>query len=189
VLATYRVTAPNGVFSDADNGTYTIAAEPDQVRDTAGVAVAAGPLAYGSFTIAIAAEGPNLAVGRVTFAGRRLVAGRRHRGVASFVLRNTGAERFEGPLTVSLLASTDRTAGAAVATLATATLQISLRPGAARRYTVRLGAPGDSLPAGLFYATVDARPAQSVELDLADNAAFTARPFRVKAPRPGRPRP
>ena len=189
VLATYRVAAPNGVFSDADNGTYTIAAEPDQVRDTAGVAVAAGPLAYGSFTIAIAAEGPNLAVGRVTFAGRRLVDGRRHRGVASFVLRNTGAERFEGPLTVSLLASTDRTAGAAVATLATATLQISLRPGAARRYTVRLGAPGDSLPAGLFYATVDARPAQTVELDLTDNAAFTARPFRVKAPRPGRPRP
>jgi hypothetical protein len=189
VLATYRVTAPGGVFSDADNGKYTIAVEPDQVRDTDGAAVAAGPLASGSFTVAIAAEGPNLAVGRVAFAGRRFVAGQRHRGLAAFVLRNTGAERFEGPVTVSVLASADRSAGTVVATLATATLQISLRPGAARRYAVRLGGSGESLPAGRFYAMVDARPAGAVELDLTDNAAFTARPFRVAAPRPTRQRP
>jgi hypothetical protein len=188
VLATYRVTAPNGVFSDADNGTYTIAVEPNQVRDTDGVPVAAGPFAN-SLTIAIAPEGPNLAVGRVAFAGRHLVGGRRYRAVATFVLRNTGTERFAGPLTVSVLASNDRSADTAVDTLTTATLQISLRPGASRRYTVRLGGPGHSLSAGQFYAMVQARPERAVELDLTDNVGFTGRPFRVTLPKPNRRRP
>ncbi len=46
--ATYRIT-PAGGWSTAPNGTFTVSMQPGQVKDTAGNAVAAGPL--GAFTV------------------------------------------------------------------------------------------------------------------------------------------
>jgi hypothetical protein len=44
VTASYDVPAPAGVWSKADNGTYTVSLLPDQVRDTAGTALEPGIL-------------------------------------------------------------------------------------------------------------------------------------------------
>jgi hypothetical protein len=42
VTATYRILAPAGAWSAADNGTYTVAVKPGEVYDTTGSAVAPG---------------------------------------------------------------------------------------------------------------------------------------------------
>jgi CSLREA domain-containing protein len=47
--ATYRIAAPGGTWNAADNGAYTVTVEPNQVRDTAGNALAAGDL--GTFNV------------------------------------------------------------------------------------------------------------------------------------------
>jgi len=51
--ATYRVNAPGGTWDNADNGTYTVAMQGNQVRDTSGNAVTAGSL--GSFNVQVPA--------------------------------------------------------------------------------------------------------------------------------------
>jgi PKD repeat protein len=45
IVAFYEVTPPGGTWNDADNGTYTISMESNQVFDTSAVAVSAGTLA------------------------------------------------------------------------------------------------------------------------------------------------
>ncbi len=47
--ATYQITPPGGAWDSADGGTYTVALEANQVRDTAGNAAAATTL--GTFTV------------------------------------------------------------------------------------------------------------------------------------------
>ncbi|WP_348227123.1 carbohydrate-binding protein [Trichocoleus desertorum] len=62
--ATYRITAPGGSWDDADNGTYAIAIQSNQVRDTSGNAVIASNL--GSFQATVAAQTGGIALpGRV----------------------------------------------------------------------------------------------------------------------------
>src|SRR5205823_3154436 len=56
VIVTYRLTPPGGSWSSADNGTYTVASTgvaADQVQNSGGVHVAAGPL--GTFQVAFPA--------------------------------------------------------------------------------------------------------------------------------------
>src|SRR5205823_13774781 len=49
--ATYNVPAPGGTFDVADNGTYTVAVQANQVFNTGGNPVAAGTL--GTFVVAV----------------------------------------------------------------------------------------------------------------------------------------
>jgi hypothetical protein len=62
-VATYQITAPGGIWDGADNGTYTVSMEANQVRDTANNPVASGTL--GSFnvnapaTVSLTASMPN----------------------------------------------------------------------------------------------------------------------------------
>src|SRR5262249_32947649 len=49
--ATYSITAPGGSWDGGDDGTYTVSVEPNQVWNTAGLPVPAGPL--GSFQVLI----------------------------------------------------------------------------------------------------------------------------------------
>src|SRR5262249_40200959 len=53
IVASYTITPPGGAWSTAANGTYTIAMQANQVKDTSGNAVPAGSL--GTFTVAIPA--------------------------------------------------------------------------------------------------------------------------------------
>ncbi|MBD2312675.1 carbohydrate-binding protein [Desertifilum sp. FACHB-1129] len=55
-VATYRITPPGGSWAFADNGTYSIVMEANQVSDTSNNFVAAGEL--GSFTVNIASPPP-----------------------------------------------------------------------------------------------------------------------------------
>jgi hypothetical protein len=52
--ATYHISAPAGSWDKADNGTYSIALQADQVRDTVGNSAAAGSLA--AFEVNVARE-------------------------------------------------------------------------------------------------------------------------------------
>jgi hypothetical protein len=52
--ATYRISAPGGSWSNADNGTYTLALQANQVRDGVGNLAAAGTL--GTFSVNISAS-------------------------------------------------------------------------------------------------------------------------------------
>lgn len=52
-VVTYQITPPGGSWDEADNGTYTISIEANQVSDTDGNAVVAGAL--GTFTVTTAA--------------------------------------------------------------------------------------------------------------------------------------
>lgn len=62
--ATYRITAPGGSWDNADNGTYAIAIQSNQVRDTSGNSVVASNL--GSFQATVAAQTDGIALpGRV----------------------------------------------------------------------------------------------------------------------------
>ncbi|NUQ63569.1 MAG: VCBS repeat-containing protein [Pirellulales bacterium] len=54
-LVVYEVQAPNGVWTSADNGSYVVSMEPNQVADTNGNYVPAGEL--GSFEVAMPASG------------------------------------------------------------------------------------------------------------------------------------
>ena len=58
-VATYEITPPRGSWNAVDNGTYTVAMEPNQVTDTSGNPVPAGPL--GTFDVSIPVPG-NLGV-------------------------------------------------------------------------------------------------------------------------------
>jgi hypothetical protein len=51
--ATYRISAPGGVWDTADNGNYTVALQANQVRDTTGNQAAAGVL--GTFSVGASA--------------------------------------------------------------------------------------------------------------------------------------
>ena len=64
-IATYSIAAPGGSWDGADNGTYTISMQADQVVDIDGNAAGAVPL--GSFSVAIDAT-PTLTVSGTTFA-------------------------------------------------------------------------------------------------------------------------
>ena len=55
--ATYRITAPGGVWDPADNGAYTIALQASQVTDLSGNAVAAGTL--GTFQVNVTPPAPD----------------------------------------------------------------------------------------------------------------------------------
>ena len=55
--ATYRITAPGGVWHPADNGAYTIALQASQVTDLSGNAVAAGTL--GTFQVNVTPPAPD----------------------------------------------------------------------------------------------------------------------------------
>jgi CARDB len=51
LTATYQISAPGGAWNSADNGTYSLALQPSQVRDTAGNPAAGKTL--GTFTVNI----------------------------------------------------------------------------------------------------------------------------------------
>jgi predicted outer membrane repeat protein len=53
IVATYQFTVPGGPWTAADNGTWVITAQPNQVVNTNGVTVPAGPI--GQFTVAFPA--------------------------------------------------------------------------------------------------------------------------------------
>ncbi|HEY9862477.1 MAG TPA: carbohydrate-binding domain-containing protein [Candidatus Obscuribacterales bacterium] len=62
--ATYRITPPGGAWDEADNGTYTISIQNNEVRDTSGNAVAASNI--GSFQATVVAQTDGIALpGRV----------------------------------------------------------------------------------------------------------------------------
>ena len=52
--ATYTITPPGGAWDIADNGTYTVAMQANQVSDTSGNFVPAGPL--GTFTVNVSVQ-------------------------------------------------------------------------------------------------------------------------------------
>ena len=56
-IATYRIAAPNGVWSEQDSNTYTIALLPNQVTDTENIAIPSGKL--GIFQIDIDTTPPS----------------------------------------------------------------------------------------------------------------------------------
>jgi hypothetical protein len=77
--ATYQISAPSGAWDNADNGTYTVVIQANQVNDTAGNAVAAGALGTFSVDISVtrrliylplvlysASQAPDLVVSSVT---------------------------------------------------------------------------------------------------------------------------
>ena len=65
LTATYRITPPNGSWGIADNGTYTVLMQSNQVSDTSNYFIAAGSL--GTFLVGIAAVPTNFAaIGHTT---------------------------------------------------------------------------------------------------------------------------
>jgi hypothetical protein len=63
--ATYRITAPGGTWDNADNGTYSIALQANQISDTAGNTAAA--LSLGTAQVTIPAVNPDPSRGLVGY--------------------------------------------------------------------------------------------------------------------------
>ncbi len=66
---TYQITAPGGAWDASDNGSYTLAVEPNQVQDTSGNSVVAGVI--GGFSVAADGTTPTAiaSVANITAAG------------------------------------------------------------------------------------------------------------------------
>ena len=69
LTATYQVAAPGGVWAATANGTYTVAMQANQVSDTHGNFIDAGPIGQFSVRIDTAAPTPSLAASNVNTAG------------------------------------------------------------------------------------------------------------------------
>ncbi len=105
--ATYRISPPGGTWDSADNGLYTIALRPSQVRDINGNFALAADI--GSFTVTIPTTPPSGAT--ISFPDFSSVAGLDFNGVsgqAGTALRITPAAGFQGgsaffdtPLTIA----------------------------------------------------------------------------------------
>ena len=183
---------PDGGFTTAHNGTYTLSIEPGSVRDTSGLAVPAGPLPGGTLNVAIPAAGPNLAVSRAAVRPRRFVGGAPPRGRASFVLRNADDEAFAGAVEVIVTARL-RTEpggeGASGGASPSTTVQVNLRPAQRRRYSIPVGTFSSLLPAGTYDLAVVVDPYNALaETSKRDSTATAPRPAFIGPAATGRGR-
>jgi hypothetical protein len=100
---TYQISAPGGAWDNADNGTYTVVIQANQVKDTAGNPVAAGALGTFSVNVSVTrhlvylplimqspAQAPDLVVTSVTLSPNKTSFKAGEPVVVTAVIKNEG---------------------------------------------------------------------------------------------------
>lgn len=177
VTATYQINVPSGSLSAADNGTYTVTANANSVKDANANALAAGVI--GSFLLAVpapAGNGPNLVAGNITTKIPSVGVAHTHaRGVAKLTVTNTGNVAVTRQLILmNLYASPDSQIRGNAPLLAIVNRRISLKPG----QHINITFPGFVWPASLngtyfLVAKIDVNNAV-VETNESDNVGISA---------------
>jgi hypothetical protein len=183
----YRILPPGGVFDAAANGTYTVEAVAGEVKDTAGNALAAGPI--GTFTIDIPlGDGPDLQAVSLQGAIKGTLVGgpagaKQKLKPLVLSVTNAGNQPAAGAFSVRVVASADAVYDTGDATVAELPNQkLKLAPGKSKTLKLKLGAL-PALPDGDYrlFAVVDAGGALAERLE-SNNAALLATPVHVAAP-------
>ena len=186
VTATYRVAAPSGALSAADNGTYTVVATSNAgqaVKDANGNPVAGGPI--GTFTVFVppSASGPNLVAGAVSAKLPTSVVGGAKGGNAKVPVANKGSAAATGTIVVQLYASKSSTAVLGDSTLL-ATVNKKINLGVNKKITITF--PKFNWPSGVngdyFLVAVVNSTNAVVETSYADNLGATGKAVTVAPP-------
>jgi len=186
VTVTYRVAAPSGALSSADNGVYTVVAtsNPGQaVKDANGNPLAGGPI--GTFTVFVppSQSGPNLVAGAVSAKLPTSVVGGAKGSGAKVPIANKGSAAAVGTIAVQLYASQSNTAVLGDSVLLT-TVNKKISLGVNKKTTIAF--PAFHWPSGVtgnfFLVAVVNGTNTVVETSYADNIGATAKAVRVAPP-------
>ncbi|MDB5173705.1 MAG: hlyA 9 [Phycisphaerales bacterium] len=146
---TYRITAPSGVFDAGANGQYTVNMVAGAVNDTAGNAVAAGPI--GTFTLSLPViDAPDLAPTLTATFPASVIAGSNAKGVLSATINNLGDRTSSGKVSVKFFLSTVSTLDSSAIPLTSLTKNLKLKAGAAKNLKVKLS-KFPNVPAGTYF--------------------------------------
>jgi hypothetical protein len=187
VAARYRITPPAGVFDAGNNGTYTIEVIANEVKDTAGNALPAGPIPGGTFTVNVPlGDGPDLqAVSLQAALPPSVVGGARAGKVKPLLLSvtNAGNQPAAGAVTVRVVASADDFVDANDATVVELPNQkLKLAPGKSKVFKLKPAAfPAVADGDYRLLAVVDAGGALAERIE-SNNAAALAGTVRIAAP-------
>ena len=165
ITATYALTAPGGAWDAADNGTYTVLMEPNQVSDwNDNWVVAPNPDSrLGTFDVNLPNDGDQTpTLGKVTLL-TPMVPG--DRASVSVIVRNIGGAKATGTSVDKLYLSPqpDDLTGAIL--LGTKTSTVNLGPGQTRTVTFSFTVPGTAA-AGTYYIVADVNTGASSPDDL-----------------------
>jgi cyclophilin family peptidyl-prolyl cis-trans isomerase len=130
VTATYKVTAPSGIFSTANGGTFTFAAQSNQVTDTTGNPLAAGSIGALNAQFVAVGSRPDLVGSIKAIKPSALVPGAKS-NAATVTVRNKGITAAKGNVAVNLYASQDGTLAGAIF-LGTKNVKLNLSKGQAQ---------------------------------------------------------
>ena len=183
VTAVYQINTPDGHASLADNGTYTVIANANSVKDANGNPLAAGMIGTFLETVPVPGNGPNLTAGPVVAKlPSAAIAGQRAKGTAKITITNTGLTTASATIVVNLYASPDSMIRGNAPQLATVTKKIKLKPH--KRITISFGR--FTWPAnldGTFFLVSKVDVTNTViETNEADNVGVSAHAVTVAPP-------
>jgi hypothetical protein len=187
VTVTYRMAAPSGSLSTADNGAYTVIATSNNghaVKDANANALAGGTI--GTFTVFIppsAVTGPNLVAGPVSAKLPTSVVGGAKGSGAKVTITNKGTTAATGTIAIQLFASQSNTAVLGDSTLLT-TVNKKINLGVNKKVTVSF--PAFKWPTGVsgkFFLVANVNSTNViVETNYADNIGASTKAVTVAPP-------
>jgi uncharacterized delta-60 repeat protein len=182
----YRVKPPGASFVKSDEGTYSLAVEPNRIADINGNTLQSGAIPGATFTVTIPENEANLRVD-TPLTGKfpaSVVGGAKASGGAVRV-SNTGVLDAKTTLAVTLFASTDAELDEATDTQVAVIngVKVALKPGQSKAVKLKFTKFPSNLADGQYFliARLDGGNVLP-ELKESDNNAATAAPITIAAP-------
>jgi uncharacterized delta-60 repeat protein len=186
VTARYSVSDPSGSFVKADEGTYSLSINANQIADVNGNTLAGQPIPSATFTVTVPENLANLHVdGGLTGKFPAAVVGGAKTKGATLKLTNTGDQDAKTTVAVTVFASADQeldeTQDTSIAVING--VKLAVKKGKGKTVKLKFTQFPSSLPDGDYYliARVDSGDALP-ELKKSDNNAVTATPINIAAP-------
>lgn len=178
---TYRIPAPGGTWTPAANGSYTVRAPANAIKDAAGNALAAGNI--GTLAISVAPpESANLVPTIAAKLPATQIAGAKTKAAVSVLIANQGQTAVSGPITTTLYLSTDGELDEADVQVGSIAKALKLAPGKGKAVKAKLVLPAN-IDDGQYVvlARVDSANAV-VETNEFDNFVASANSMAVAKP-------
>jgi hypothetical protein len=182
VTGNFQALGPNGIFSAAANGHYTISLNAGSVTDTSGNGVAGAALGGFDVNVAQVAPGPNLS-GTVLNIPKTIAPSSKKNKI-TFRVANTGTNAFSGNVAVKVYASASgQVDKKSIVLIPNATLaKLNLAAGAGKNFTLAFNAPAKTLDAQ-YHLIVVLDPANKItEQFKSDNTLVSPTTVRLAGP-------
>ncbi len=181
-VVTYQITAPNGVLSPSDNGTYTVTTPAGAIKDAAGNAIAAGT-SIGTFALTVCPPNcPDLVPAFISALPAAVISGKSGTAKLRITNINTVGMTAVGTIKVNLYLSDNQTFTANDTLVGSKNVKLKLKINHATSVKIKYAYP-TAIGNGNFYLIAVVDPTNVIkEINKLNNSVTSSTFVQIAAP-------